>query len=188
MDTTIRRTTTTSAVVVTAALGLSGLAGVSLPASAAATAATRPAVTAAPALTAAERAALRFMREEEQLAHDVYRALFDTWRLPIFANIADAEATHAASVATLLTRYGIPDPSAGRSAGTFADPRCNACTPPSSSAAAVRRPTRCRSARRSRSSTSPTCASGRRLGPTWQRCSRTWRRGRGTTCAPSCAS
>jgi hypothetical protein len=70
-------------------------------------------------LTAAERDALRFMREEERLAEDVYRALFTRWQLPIFENIAAAEATHTASVQTLLERYGLADPTVGRAPGTY---------------------------------------------------------------------
>jgi hypothetical protein len=60
-------------------------------------------------LSAAERASLRFMREEEQLAHDVYAASASRISLPIFSNIA-----------ALLVRYGVPDPMDARPAGSFA--------------------------------------------------------------------
>ncbi len=70
-------------------------------------------------LTAAERDGLIYMREEEKLAGDVYLALYAQWNLPIFQNIARSEATHTAAVKTLLDRYGLDDPAAGRAAGTF---------------------------------------------------------------------
>ena len=67
-----------------------------------------------------EAALLRWLREEEKLAHDVYVAL--QGRSMIFTNIAASEQSHTEAVKTLLDRYGIPDPSAGRAAGSFADP------------------------------------------------------------------
>lgn len=70
-------------------------------------------------LTVAERDGLIYMREEEKLAGDVYLALYAQWNLPIFQNIARSEATHTAAVKTLLDRYGLADPAAGRAAGTF---------------------------------------------------------------------
>lgn len=73
-------------------------------------------------LSATESASLQFMREEEQLAHDVYAASAARYPTPIFANIAASEATHAAAVATLLARYGLADPMAGLPNGTFATP------------------------------------------------------------------
>ncbi|MEZ5406871.1 MAG: DUF2202 domain-containing protein [Acidimicrobiales bacterium] len=70
-------------------------------------------------LTPAEREGLLHMREEEKLALDVYQALYERWPLPVFDNIAAAEATHTASVKVLLDRYGLADPAAGRAAGSF---------------------------------------------------------------------
>jgi len=37
---------------------------------------------------------LRFMREEEKLARDVYLKLFDTWKLTVFSRIARSEQRH----------------------------------------------------------------------------------------------
>lgn len=73
-------------------------------------------------LSTTESASLQFMREEEQLAHDVYVAAARRYSTPIFANIASSEATHAAAVATLLARYSLADPLAGLPTGTFAKP------------------------------------------------------------------
>ncbi len=63
-----------------------------------------------------------WMREEEQLAHDVYVVLGDLWGLRIFENIAASETTHIDLVSGLLDRHGIDDPTAGNDLGTFTDP------------------------------------------------------------------
>lgn len=73
-------------------------------------------------LTETEIAGLLWMREEEQLAHDVYTALGADWGLRIFDNIARSELDHVERVAALLDRYGIDDPLAGASEGTFTIP------------------------------------------------------------------
>lgn len=73
-------------------------------------------------LSTAEVASLLFMREEEQLAHDVYAVSATLWAPPIFANITASEATHAAAVKTLLDRYQLADPLAGLPNGSFKTP------------------------------------------------------------------
>jgi hypothetical protein len=73
-------------------------------------------------LTEAEADGLRFMREEEKLAHDVYLTLTEQWSLSIFRNIANSEQTHTDAVLTLLERYGLDDPAAGNEIGVFTDP------------------------------------------------------------------
>lgn len=73
-------------------------------------------------LSESDVAGLVFMREEEQLAHDVYVTLGDLWGLRIFENIAASETTHVDAVIDLLDRYGIADPAAGNEPGTFTDP------------------------------------------------------------------
>lgn len=73
-------------------------------------------------LSDAERAGLLFMREEEQLARDVYLASATRYTQPAFGNIATSEASHAAAVAALLARYGLADPMAGQAAGQFVSP------------------------------------------------------------------
>jgi hypothetical protein len=72
-------------------------------------------------LSAAESAALTYMREEEKLAHDVYIVLYEKWGLRVFQNISQSEQTHTEAVKALLDRYGLPDP-ASSSAGVFANP------------------------------------------------------------------
>lgn len=70
-------------------------------------------------LSAAERDSLLYMREEEQLAHDVYAVSATIWPQPVFAKIRDSESTHAAAIQALLDRYGVPDPLAGLPNGSF---------------------------------------------------------------------
>ena len=72
-------------------------------------------------LSPIEAAGLRYMREEEKLAHDVYLPLYESWGLRIFQNIAQSEATHMDAMATLLDRYSIEDPAAGQAIGEFTD-------------------------------------------------------------------
>ncbi len=73
-------------------------------------------------LTEAEIAGLRYMREEEKLAHDVYLALYQTWNLPTFQNIAASEQTHTDTLKALLLRYKISDPTAELAPGVFSNP------------------------------------------------------------------
>ncbi len=65
---------------------------------------------------------LRFMREEEKLAHDVYVAMFALWGHRTFGNIVQSETEHTEAVLSMLTRYGIEDPAANKPAGLFEDP------------------------------------------------------------------
>jgi hypothetical protein len=65
---------------------------------------------------------LRFMREEEKLAHDVYAELGARWGLQVFANIQASEARHTEAVRGLIVSYGVDDPAAGRAPGEFVDP------------------------------------------------------------------
>jgi hypothetical protein len=72
-------------------------------------------------VSAAEAAALSFMREEEKLAHDVYLKLYELWGKRNFLNIANSEQTHTEAVLALLERYGLDDP-AYAEAGRFSNP------------------------------------------------------------------
>jgi hypothetical protein len=66
---------------------------------------------------------LLWLREEEQLARDVYAALGELWGLRIFENIASSEQNHLDAMADLLERYGLDDRAAGNAVGEFTDPR-----------------------------------------------------------------
>ncbi len=72
-------------------------------------------------LNAKEAEHLLFLREEEKLARDVYRALYARWRTPIFSNIAASEQRHFEAVGILIERYGLPD-LAQPSPGIFTNP------------------------------------------------------------------
>jgi len=75
----------------------------------------------ATALTDDEIQWMKYMREEEKLARDVYLSLGSMWNLPIFTNIAQSEQTHMDSIKTLLDRYGVSDPAEGKAQGEFED-------------------------------------------------------------------
>lgn len=74
------------------------------------------------ALDEVEAAGLLFMREEEKLARDVYLALYETWGLPVFQNIAASEQAHMDAVLEQMTRYGLADPAADAAQGQFTNP------------------------------------------------------------------
>jgi len=67
-------------------------------------------------LSNAEIAGLLFMREEEELARDLYLDIYAAKNntLNIFKNISDkAETKHAEAIRELLVKYAIADPSTG---------------------------------------------------------------------------
>lgn len=72
-------------------------------------------------LSAEEIAGLKFMREEEKLAHDVYTALYAVWGHQVFANIALSETDHTEAILGLLEKYGVEDPAEDKDAGEFED-------------------------------------------------------------------
>ena len=71
-------------------------------------------------LTTIEEADIRYVREEEQLARDVYIKLYDLWGLRIFDNISAAEQNHMDAMAVLMGNYGLDDP-ANAQTGVFQD-------------------------------------------------------------------
>ena len=83
---------------------------------------TTSAFEAASSLSSAEVENLVFMREEEKLARDVYRTLFNRWNLPIFNNISGSEQAHMDTLAGVLATYGITDPVTSDSTGSFNNP------------------------------------------------------------------
>ncbi len=64
---------------------------------------------------------LKWMREEEKLAYDVYITLFNKWGVNIFTNIAASEQTHTNAVLTLLNKYQLTDPVGNNAVGIFSD-------------------------------------------------------------------
>ncbi|MGV8909033.1 MAG: DUF2202 domain-containing protein [Propionicimonas sp.] len=82
-----------------------------------------PSSTAAVAADATLAANLTQMRDEERLARQLYTALAAKYsQAAPFVNIARSEQVHFDIMGLLLTRYGLPDPSAGKAAGSYADP------------------------------------------------------------------
>jgi hypothetical protein len=72
-------------------------------------------------LSQAEINDLKFLREEEKLARDVYLYSFDNYQLIIFDNISQSEQRHMNSVLNLINKYGISD-SASTKIGVFNNP------------------------------------------------------------------
>lgn len=70
-------------------------------------------------LSAAEEESLAFMREEEKLARDTYKALYDIYGTKIFTNIAASEQTHTDAVLALIERYNLVDPMQTDTYGVF---------------------------------------------------------------------
>lgn len=118
MNTTWRNRT---AVIAGAALILAGGAAVSAGASTVTT--TTGVAATASAIDSATAKGLAFSREEERMARDLYQALADhhDGALP-FSHIVNSEQRHYDAVGTMLSRYGVTDPAAGRAAGSYADP------------------------------------------------------------------
>ena len=64
---------------------------------------------------------IKYLREEEKLARDVYLALGEIWDVPVFTKIAQAESRHMAAVEQLIDRYGLEDPVGDHDRGEFED-------------------------------------------------------------------
>jgi hypothetical protein len=56
-------------------------------------------------LTQQDAEHILLMREEEKLARDVYLTLGEKWNVPVFKNIAQAEARHMSVMKMLVDRY-----------------------------------------------------------------------------------
>ncbi len=70
-------------------------------------------------LSTDEANALKFMREEEKMARDVYLTLYEKWALRPFINISKSEQVHMDVMLTLLKRYELKDPAEGNDVGVF---------------------------------------------------------------------
>jgi hypothetical protein len=77
-------------------------------------------------LTAQQKATLGARAQEEKLAQDLYTSFAARYDAAVFAHISAAEARHLSAVRTLLERYGLTDPTAGKPAGHFEDPAVQA--------------------------------------------------------------
>jgi len=73
-------------------------------------------------LNADEIAGLKYMREEEELARDLYMTVFNNKSLTVFQTISQkSETVHAQKMLDLLNTYGEADPSTGNP-NTYTDP------------------------------------------------------------------
>ncbi len=68
---------------------------------------------------------LLFMREEEKLARDVYKALYNKWFVGIFFNISDSEQMHMDRIKIFLDAYNLEDSIAAEE-GKFNNPKLQA--------------------------------------------------------------
>lgn len=71
------------------------------------------------AATPEEAGVLAYMREEEKLARDVYRLLYEKWGLTVFDRIGASEERHFQAIGNLLARYGVEDPAKADVAGVY---------------------------------------------------------------------
>lgn len=78
--------------------------------------------TSANAADAATTELLQAMVAEEKVAHDVYVTLGDMYDVDTFDKIAASESRHQGAVRTLLSTYGVVDPTVGDAVGEFDDP------------------------------------------------------------------
>lgn len=53
---------------------------------------------------------LKYVREEEKLAHDVYTRLSQEYDIRVLENVASSEQRHTNAVETLIEKYGLEDP------------------------------------------------------------------------------
>ncbi|MCE7733748.1 MAG: DUF2202 domain-containing protein [Candidatus Heimdallarchaeota archaeon] len=68
-----------------------------------------------------ERDDLVYMIQEEQLAHDLYRAFYELYPGVTYLKIPDKEQQHVDAIHSILTKYDIEDPLTGV-AGDYQDP------------------------------------------------------------------
>lgn len=73
-------------------------------------------------LTDAEIHHIKYIREEEKLARDVYLTLSETYSAAIFVNISESEQRHMDAIKGLIDKYGLEDPVKNDEIGTFSNP------------------------------------------------------------------
>lgn len=81
-----------------------------------------PVFSAASTLSTDESNTLTYMKEEEKLARDVYRTLYDKWNIRAFSNISGAEQRHMDKLSSSLMLYNLPDPVTNDLTGLFTNP------------------------------------------------------------------
>jgi hypothetical protein len=102
-------------VIATSIVGGLLLAGLAIPSQAATT-----------TVSAATKAKLIYIIQEEKLARDVYAAIAKIGGSQKFSNISPSEQTHLNELAAIMKVYGIADPTIGLKAGVFKDTKLTA--------------------------------------------------------------
>jgi hypothetical protein len=74
-------------------------------------------------LTVNETNNILSMREEEQMAYDLYTRWGANYTLPVFGNIARSETTHISRVQALIDRYGLGSNRIGNASSGYTDVR-----------------------------------------------------------------
>jgi hypothetical protein len=70
-------------------------------------------------LTEAEIQTIKFMRQEEKLARDVYLTLYHEYNTPIFLNISKSEQRHMDAMKRLIDKFKLQDPVSDDTIGVF---------------------------------------------------------------------
>lgn len=70
-------------------------------------------------LSTEEKEALKYMVQEEKLAHDTYQLFAASFDIPVFANITQSEQRHMDAVLNLIKMHDLDDPTEGKSTGQF---------------------------------------------------------------------
>lgn len=68
-----------------------------------------------------EEKELKFMREEEKMAHNFYVVMYEKWGLRPFNNISKAEQRHMTVIKSMLDKYSIEDPIKDMTPGIFSN-------------------------------------------------------------------
>jgi hypothetical protein len=68
-----------------------------------------------------EKARVLFIREEEKLAYDVYKTLYDRYGVRVFQNIPNSELSHMEAMLSIIRKYELPDPMDSNPIGIFKD-------------------------------------------------------------------
>lgn len=72
-------------------------------------------------LTNDEIVHIKYMREEEKLARDVYLTLSEQYPAAIFVNISESEQRHMDALEGLIVKYGLEDPVKDETLGVFSN-------------------------------------------------------------------
>lgn len=75
--------------------------------------------TASAALSSEEAEHLIFMREEEKVARDLYLALYEQWKAPVFSSLSNSEQKHMDILSMRVAAHDLVDPVVDDTVGSF---------------------------------------------------------------------